>query len=285
MQKITHIPVMAKEVINSIPENAKIIMDGTVWHGWHSKLLLDIFKNVNLICVDRDKNIIKTATHNLEPYKNRIEFVVDSYCNLNNILNNKKVDYILLDLWVNMEHFKDPTRWFSIKKDWPLDMRFDTSQKITAQYILKNYSKTQLNSIFEKYWDFKWRLLDEIVRIIIKSRHKLNTTFDLKNTLKYWWISEKKIAVIFQVLRIETNKELKQLEMFLNWFENYLNSWWRCWIITYHSIEDRLTKNKFKELDNKWFKNITKKVIFPTLEEIKKNKASRSAKFRIIEKI
>jgi len=280
-----HVPVMSKEVIENLPKDAKLIMDGTVWHGWHSRLILSNLPDVKLIAVDRDPNIIKIAKSNLKEYSDRIEFVNDSYKNLDKFLGNRKVDWILLDLGVNMEHFKDPKRWFSIKYDGPLDMRFDTNQKITALYILKNYSPEQLEEILQKYWDFKWSLLKKIVKSIITSRHKLSTTFTLKEVLKQAWLSEKKIAVVFQVIRIETNKELDQLEEFLSKFQDYLNQKWRCLIITYHSIEDRLVKNRFKELDWKGFKNITKKVIFPTWEEIQKNKASRSAKLRIIEKI
>ena len=280
-----HVPVMAKEVIENLPVDAGLIMDGTVWHGWHSKLILSHFDKIKLIAVDRDPNIIQIAKKNLEDYSDRVEFVNDSYKNLESILENRKVDAILLDLWVNMEHFKDPERWFSIKYDGPLDMRFDTKQKITALHILKNYSPDKLEEILQKYWDFKWVLLKKIVKSIITSRHKLSTTFTLKEALKQAWLSEKKIAVVFQVIRIETNKELEQLEEFLDKFQNYLNPGGRCLIITYHSIEDRLVKNRFKELDWQWFKNLTKKVIFPSWEEIQRNKASRSAKLRIIEKV
>lgn len=280
-----HVPVMAKEVIENLPENLDLMMDGTVWHWWHSNLILSNFDKVRLVAVDRDPNIIQIAKKNLEKYKNRVEFVNDSYKNLENILKDRKVDAILLDLWVNMEHFKDPKRWFSIKYDGPLDMRFDINQKKTALYVLKNYTPEQLENILAKYGDFKWPLLKNIVKAIVSNRHKLSTTLTLKNILKQVWLSEKKIAVVFQVIRIETNNELDQLEEFLYKFQDYLNSWWRCLIITYHSIEDRLVKNRFKELDGKWFKNITKKVIFPTWEEIQKNKASRSAKLRIIERI
>lgn len=280
-----HVPVMAKEVIENLPENLDLMMDGTVWHGWHSNLILSNFDKVRLVAVDRDPNIIQIAKRNLEKYEDRVEFVNDSYKNLENILKDRKVDAILLDLWVNMEHFKDPKRWFSIKYDGPLDMRFDINQKKTALYVLKNYTPEQLENILAKYGDFKWPLLKNIVKAIVTNRHKLSTTLTLKNILKQVWVSEKKIAVVFQVIRIETNNELEQLEEFLYKFQDYLNSWWRCLIITYHSIEDRLVKNRFKELDGKWFKNITKKVIFPTWEEIQKNKASRSAKLRIIERI
>ena len=279
-----HVPVMAKEVLENLPLEAKLVMDGTVWHGWHSALILSNFPGVNLIAVDRDPNIIQVAKKNLSEWSDRIEFVNDSYKNLETILKDRKIDGILLDLGVNMEHFKDPKRGFSIKYDWPLDMRFDTNQKITALYILKNYSPEQLEVILEKYGDFHGLLLRKIVKQMIVSRHKLSTTFSLKEILKQIWLSEKKIAVVFQVLRIETNKELEQLEVFLQKFPDYLQPGGRCLIITYHSIEDRLVKNRFKELDKNGFKHITKKVIFPTWEEIQKNKAARSAKLRILEK-
>ena len=285
MEKIKHVPVMYKEVLENAPEIVSLAMDGTVGHGGHSSLLLDKFTGMKLVAVDRDPNIIKIAQSNLSKYADSIKFVRESYGELDSILQDKKVDLFLLDLWVNMEHFKDASRWFSIKKDGPLDMRFDTNQKTTALYILKNYRQDQLEEILSKWWDFKWKLLQDIVRTIVKWRHNLKTTFDLKNLLKTINLSEKKIAVVFQSLRIEVNQELEQLEMFLDKFTDYLNSWWRCQIITYHSIEDRLVKNRFKELDKNWFKNLTKKVIFPSKEEIEHNKASRSAKLRIIEKL
>ncbi len=283
MLKIQHVPVMYNEVLSNLPKNLKTFMDGTVWHAWHSKLVRQEFENVHVIAVDRDPNIIQIAKTNL--WNDRVDYVQDSYQNLESILDSKQVDAILLDLWVNMEHFKDAERWFSIKYNWPLDMRFDTNQKITAEFILKNYTEDKLSNILEKYWDFKGTYLQNIVKAIIKSRSSLKSTDDLVNVLKNTWLSSKKIAVVFQVLRIEVNKELEQLEIFLDKFPEYLEKNGRCLIITYHSIEDRLVKRKFKELDKNGFKNLTKKVIFPSMEEIKQNKASRSAKLRIIEKI
>ena len=279
-----HIPVMTQEVLDNLPKNIDLMMDGTIWHGWHSRIILSSIDNVKIIWVDLDYKILQIAKQNLRDYKHRIKFVHNSYKNLEDILWKVKVDAILLDLWVNMEHFKDPRRGFSIKYNGPLDMRFDLSSKITAEWILKNYTQEQLKKILSKWWDFKWKLLNKIVKAIILNKWILGSTFALKDLLKKIWLSEKKIAVVFQVLRIETNKELDQLEFFLRKFQDYLNSWWRCLIITYHSIEDRIVKNRFKELDWQWFKNLTKKVIFPSLDEIQKNRASRSAKLRVIEK-
>lgn len=283
MVKIEHIPVMCNEVLLNLPNDLTLFMDGTVWHAWHSKLVKQKYENVHIIAVDKDSSIIKIAQAKL--WNDKVSYVNDSYKNLESILGEKQVDAILLDLWVNMEHFKDPKRWFSIKQDWPLDMRFDTNQKITAEFILKNYNEDKLSNILEKYWDFKWTYLQNITKAIIKSRSLLKSTSDLVKVLKNAWLSLNKIAVVFQVLRIEVNEELKQLEIFLDKFPKYLKKNGRCLIITYHSIEDRLVKKRFRELDKNWFRNLTKKVIFPSLEEIKKNKASKSAKLRIIEKI
>jgi len=281
---MVHVPVMVKEVIDNLPKKLELMMDWTIWHGWHSKVILSTFKEVKIIGVDRDEKILAKARENLKDYEERVKFVCASYKDLEKILWSNKVDAILLDLGVNMEHFKDASRGFSIKHNGPLDMRFDNSGKITARWILSNYSSDKLKEVFEKWGDFKWEVLDKIVAVIVKNKWKIKTTFDLKNVLKPV-LSEKKLAVIFQALRIETNQELQQLEIFLKKFRNCLNEGGRCLIITYHSIEDRLVKNCFKELDWKWFKNLTKKVIFPSWDEIKKNKPSRSAKLRIIEKI
>lgn len=278
-----HVPVMWKEVLENLPEKLNVFMDGTLWHAGHTKLIIENKSPNKVIWVDKDPKIIKVAEKNLAWFDN-VQFVNDSYKNLDKFLDSK-VSWMLLDLWVNMEHFKDASRGFSIKKDWPLDMRFDPNSWKTAKDILRTYSTAKLSEIFQKYWDFSWRLLDLIVSTIEKWRFWLETTYDLKNLLKNAWINEKKIAVIFQVLRIETNNELDQLEEFLSKFQDYLEIWWRCLIITYHSIEDRLVKNRFKELDKNWFKNLTKKVIFPTWAEIQKNRASRSAKLRVIEKV
>jgi len=281
--KIKHVPVMYKQVLENLPQKLDLFMDGTVWHAWHAKLIKERYSNVDIIAIDKDKNMLDIAKENL--WTENIIYIQDSYKNLENILGNKKVDAILLDLWVNMEHFKDAKRWFSMKKDGPLDMRFDTNQKISAEFVLKNYTERQLYSILEMYWDFKGTYLKNIVKAIIKEKEKIKSTKDLVEVLKGIWISFKKIAVVFQVLRIEVNNELEQLEVFLDKFYKYLQPNWRCLIITYHSIEDKLVKDRFKQLDKNWFKNITKKVIFPLFEEIKANKASRSAKLRVIEKI
>ena len=195
---------------------------------------------------------------------------------------------MLLDLWVNLEHFKDGSRGFSIKSDAPLDMRFDTSKWEPASHLINKWSKEELEEMLVKYWDFTPRNAEYVVKWIIEKRKKspIETTSDLTTTLHELWFWDKRIAVIFQAIRIQTNHELDQLETFLEDFWECLNIDGRCAIMTYHSIEDRMTKIAFKELEESGnFHLVNKKVIQPNYKEVEANKAARSAKLRIIERV
>ena len=195
---------------------------------------------------------------------------------------------MLLDLGVNLEHFKDGSRGFSIKSDAPLDMRFDTSKWQPASHLINKWSKEELEEMLVKYGDFTPRNAEYVVKWIIEKRKKIpiETTSDLTWALHELGFWDKRIAVIFQAIRIQTNHELDQLETFLKDFWNCLNIWGKCAIMTYHSIEDRMTKIAFKELGESWnFHLVNKKVIQPNYKEVEANKAARSAKLRIIERV
>jgi 16S rRNA (cytosine1402-N4)-methyltransferase len=195
---------------------------------------------------------------------------------------------MLLDLGVNMEHFKDGERGFSINTDAPLDMRFNKGNPLTAREIVNTYSSEKLAEILILYGDYSPKSAEYLAKAIVESRkkHPLETTQQLKEVLHTLHCNQKKIAVIFQVLRIETNKELQQLEIFLKTFGEPLKIGGRCAIMTYHSIEDRIVKNAFKALaEGGKFQLVNKKVIQPHYTEVQRNKAARSAKLRIIEKI
>ena len=214
--------------------------------------------------------------------------IISSYAHIDQIWKQYgPFDFMLLDLGVNMEHFKDSQRGFSIKTDAPLDMRFSQDNSITAKDIVNKYSLEQLSDILISYGDYSPKSAEYLAKGIIQARQKrpIETTQQLTEVLSHLKCNQKKIAIIFQVLRIETNKELEQLEIFLTKFGERLTPWGRCAIITYHSIEDRITKLAFKALaESKSFQLINKKVIQPHYTEIQQNKAARSAKLRIIEK-
>jgi 16S rRNA (cytosine1402-N4)-methyltransferase len=159
---------------------------------------------------------------------------------------------------------------------------------MTAEKWLKSEKNETIKSALEEYWDFSPKTAEYLTKLFDERRKKspFKTTFELKDFLWEHHFNQKKIAVIFQVIRIMVNKELDQLKIFLSDFPNTLKKGWRCLIITYHSVEDRITKNTLKELAEKGeFKLINKKVIVPHYTEVQKNKAARSAKLRIIEKL
>lgn len=291
---LRHQPVLAKEVFENFPKQGKIYFDGTFWHGWHSEYLLTHLpetqsKSLKVIACDIDENVQKKGLEFTKQWENQITPVLSSYAKVNEIAEKYgPFDFILLDLGVNMEHFKDWERGFSIKTDADLDMRFNRENTITAKDIIRTYSIEQLSRIFSLYGDFPIKYANYLANGIIEARKKkeIKTTWELKEILTALKCNQKKIAVIFQTLRIETNKELDQLNIFLENFKNSLSKGWRCAIITYHSIEDRITKIAFKNLEEtKSFQLINKKVIKPYYIEIEKNKAARSAKLRIIEKL
>ncbi len=293
---LRHIPVLANEIYENLPQNWTAWFDGTFGHWWHAEFFLSHEKgkreinDIRIIGTDIDINMIEKAKELIKEYKDNIKILHSSYANIDTISKEYwAFDYELLDLWVNLEHFKDWTRWFSIKTDAPLDMRFDQKKnEITAEKRLKTEKNEIIKSALEEYWDFSPKTAEYLTKLFDEKRKKspFKTTFELKDFLSEYHFNQKKIAVIFQVIRIMVNKELDQLKIFLSAFPTTLKKGWRCLIITYHSVEDRITKNALKELAEQGeFKLINKKVIIPHYTEVQKNKAARSAKLRIIEKL
>ena len=287
---IHHTPVMLQEVLNSLPANPKIVADCTLWHGWHTSNMLKLFPTIQkLYWFDLDPNIMKNTRETLGEFADKIVFCNKSYIELENVLTQgERLDFVLADLWVNMEHFKDWDRGFSTNIDGKLDMRFDNTNWKSAYDIVNNYSISELANIFELYAEFTPKKSEEIAKKIVETRKNksIETTFELKHLLNELGLGQKACAVIFQAIRIETNKEIDNVKTLLDEIPNILSVWWRCWIITFHSIEDRLVKQWFKSLVDTWnFSLVYKKAVQPTYQEIQHNRASRSAKYRVIERI
>jgi len=288
---ILHTPVLLQEVCSFLDLESKLIVDCTLGHGGHTMALLSLAKHAHLIGFDVDEIMLKKAKLQIgmrnEELGTRVEYVHGNYSDIKNVLNGRKADFILNDLGVNLEHFKAVERGFSIRGVAPLDMRFDTSQGKTAADILATYTTDQLKNLFEQYADFSAPKALELAKHIVTTRkeHPIITTQDFKVALNACGLGDKACTVIFQSLRIETNKELDNLKNFLSVFPETLHSAWRCLIITYHSIEDRFVKQAFNELVATWnYKLITKKPVMPNYKEVAVNRAARSAKLRIIER-
>ncbi len=301
MNDVLHKPVMVEEVLSFFSSLKNLqdwsnicFFDWTLWHWWHTEAIITSFlekkrsdQKLIVFWVDVDFSMLQKAKTRLLKYKDMLILKNDSYKNLDKIseMKKKSVDFFLLDLWVNMEHFKNYDRGFSINWDWILDMRYNLNQKKTAYQVINKYSVDKLKEIFILYADFTEKKSEEISRVIVKSRKHsdIKTTFELKKILNSVWLWEKASIVIFQAIRIEVNWELDNLMFFLESFYWYLKQWWRCLIITYHSLEDRIVKKYFKMMD--WVNVLTKKVVKPNYKEVQKNRASRSAKIRVVEKI
>lgn len=280
---------MLNEVLESIPMNCKIVVDWTLGHWWHSRAILEKFPSVKkLFGFDLDPNILEETKNRLKDLEDKIEFIWSSYVDIPKFLWEQKADFILLDLWVNMEHFKDWERGFSLNYNSKLDMRFNNKNGKSAYDIINDYSEQELTRVFVDYAEFSISKAQEIAMIIIKERKnkKIDTTFELKNLLNQVGLGQKASTVIFQAIRIETNKEIDNLKLMLDQLPNILSDWWRCGIITFHSLEDRIVKNYFKDLSKSGlFELVYKKAIPASYQEVLKNRASRSAKYRVIEKI
>lgn len=191
--------------------------------------LLSIAKDAKLIGFDVDEKMMDKAKIQIgtrdEELEARIEFVHGNYADVVSVLAGRKADYVLNDLGVNLEHFKDIERGFSIRGEAALDMRFDTSKGMTAADLIRTYSIDQLKNIFEIYADFSSPKALELAKHIVTTRKQkqIITTQDLKLVLNDCGLGDKACTVIFQAIRIEVNGELDNLKRFLSEFPETLN--------------------------------------------------------------
>lgn len=305
---MTHISVLLHATVDGL--NIKpdgIYVDLTLGGGGHSKEILDRLTTGRLICVDRDQFAIEKATERLKEYKNKT-IIKNNFANIDEVLrqlNINKVDGFLLDLGVSSFQFDDGKRGFSYNQDYRLDMRMDRDEKLSAYEVVNESSEDELYKIFRDYGEEKFA--KNIARHIVIEReiNKIETTFQLVDIIKQsipakLRQNEKHPAKrVFQALRIYINDELTQLTDTLDKIVDLLNDKGRISIITFHSLEDRIVKNKYKQFENpctcpkgypcvcgKKSKGIiiTKKAIVPTEEEININRRSKSAKLRVFER-
>ena len=289
-ESYSHYPVMLTESINNLNiKQSGYYIDGTLGLGGHAIKILEHIKNGFLIGFDRDLNSIKIAKKRLNEFDN-FKLVHSSYKQLEDTFKQfdiEQVDGILLDLGLSSFQLQDNQRGFSHRYDSSLDMRFDdTDDGLTAGEIIENSSIRDLTNIFNEFGEERNSF--RIARAIKESNEEMNadtlvSIISKKTAYKY---RIKTYSRIFQALRIKTNNELDHLESFLNDFMKFLKPEGRIVIISYHSMEDRMVKHKFKDLKiNKELKVLTKKPLIPSEQEILDNKRSRSAKMRVGEKI
>ena len=303
-----HISVLLNESIEnlSIKENG-LYVDCTLGFAGHSSQILKRITRGCLFAFDQDKDAIKYSKKKLDEISNNYEIINTNFVNLKKELekrNVQKVDGILFDLGVSSYQLDNDERGFSFHKDAKLDMRMNQDQKLSALEVVNEYSKEQLTKIFYEYGEEKYA--SSIAKNIVKEREnkKITTTLELVEIIKNSVPEKYKrnhhpARKVFQAIRIEVNQELEVLKKALVDAIDLLNPNGRLCVITFHSLEDRIVKNIFKEYSSvplvyKGMPEIPKeyrakiKIIGkfkPSKDELDNNNRSRSAILRVIEKI
>ena len=304
-----HIPVLYYETLDNLVINPDgIYIDCTLGGGSHSEGILERLSDKGLlISIDQDTNAIEYSKKRLEKFGSKWKVFKGNFENIDTITymaGIDKVDGILMDIGVSSKQLDDPERGFSYRYDVKLDMRMNTEQKISAYDVVNTYSEEQLSKIIFEYGEE--RHARKIAKLIVEERKSspIEKTSDLIALIKRAYperASKHPAKKTFQAIRIEVNRELEVLENAMSKAVELLKVGGRLAIITFHSLEDRIVKNKFKDLATackcpkdipicvcggvKKFEIITKKPIIPIDDELKNNNRAHSSKLRILERI
>lgn len=271
-----------------------MIVDATLGAGGHAAAILErIGPQGRLIGIDRDPDALGIAAKTLERYGDKTMIVRENYRNISKVLDKleiEKVDGMLLDLGVSSMQLDTPGRGFSFKADGPLDMRMDPSQKMTAETIVNRATQKELEDILFQLGEERYSR--RIARAICERRElqPITTTGELEKIIFHAVPTGYRHGRIhpatrsFQALRLAVNEELSALEVFLSSSLAYLRKHGRMVVITFHSLEDRIVKHRFREFEKGGSGRIlTKKPHEAESSEIETNPRSRSAKLRAFE--
>lgn len=309
--EFNHVSVLLNECLDAL--NIKedgIYVDGTLGGAGHSsEILKRLSQEGRLIGIDQDTDALKAAQNRLQNFNN-VTFVHNNFHNIKQILDEldiEEVDGILMDLGVSSYQLDKGERGFSYMKDAPLDMRMNRDNEFSAYDVVNTYSEEELYRIIRDYGEEKFA--KRIATFIVNARAEKNieTTLELVEIIKNAIPAKARregphpAKRTFQAIRIEVNSELSILNRAIEDGVDKLSKGGRMAIITFHSLEDRIVKNKFRDLavscrcpkefpicvcgEKAKVKVISRKAIEPTKEEVEINPRSRSAKLRVIEKI
>lgn len=310
--EFVHKSVLLNECIDNL--NIKpdgIYVDGTMGGAGHSGCIAAKLENGGrLIAIDQDEDAIAVGTDRLSVYGDKVTIVRSNYSCMKEIVRGiglDGVDGILLDLGVSSYQLDNPERGFTYRdENAPLDMRMDNRMEMTARDIVNDYTDEELRRIIRNYGEDKFA--GNIAKEIVKSRavKPIETTGELVDIIRKAYPAKElrkpghPAKKTFQAIRIELNSELKVLEENLRDMVNLLNDGGRICVITFHSLEDRIVKNIFRECENPCVcppdfpvcvcgrkslgKVISRKPILPSEEELAENKRSQSAKLRVFER-
>ncbi len=303
-----HEPVMCNEAISYlITDNTSVFLDCTLGEGGHSESVLTRFSGIKVFGVDRDADILKFAENRLSKFGDRFTSINSNFSQTDVItqkLSGNIPDAILVDLGISVFHYKRSMRGFTFLENEPLDMRLDHSS-MSAADVVNSLEERELTKIFYKYGEEKFSSL--IARRIVGYRNKTPFTGSKELADVIYDAVPKKFhgkihpaTRVFQALRIFVNSELDHIENGLSGLFEMLKPGGRMGVISFHSLEDRIVKSYFNELNIsctcprelqrcvcntksriKW----VAKMVVAGEDEIKRNPPSRSAKFRVVEKI
>lgn len=290
MEVIFHQPVLCAEVLNglNLHDNATVYCDCTVGGGGHLKAMAAATVTARFIGLDWDPEALAYARETLRDHQARITLVEENFSNLGLILDRLGVHYldgVLFDLGVSYHQLKSPGRGFSYANDGPLSMRMSPGAA-EVRIALRQAKCNEIVQVLRRYGDV--RNARRLGELIYEHRHRLQSTFDLRNLIESSVPARfltKNLHQIFQALRIWVNNELDNLQAGLAAAVPRLKKGGRIVVISYHSGEDRIVKQFFRNQQMKGqLRRLHKKVLKPDAGEVKRNPASRSAKMRIAER-
>ena len=309
--EFVHKSVLLNETVDSL--NIKpngIYIDGTLGGGGHAyEVCKRLGEHGRFIGIDQDVEAIEAAGLRLAEFGDKVTIVRSNYVDIDNILkslNISKVNGIMLDLGVSSHQLDTVERGFSYKENAPLDMRMDVRNPMTAKDIVNNYSEMELYRVIRDYGEDKFA--KNIAKHIVNARKEkeIETTYELNDIIKAAIPMKMRVngghpaKKTFQAIRIELNKELEVLNNSIDKMIDLLDDGGRLSIITFHSLEDRIVKTRFRNNENPCIcppdfpvcvcgkkskgKVITRKPIVPSEQEIIENKRAKSSKLRVFER-
>ena len=306
-----HYSVLLRECVDALnirPDG--VYVDGTLGMGGHSEQIAKRLENGLLIAIDRDRTALERAGERLAPFADRIRFVHGNFRDLKQILQSQgveKVDGMLFDLGVSSPQLDEAERGFSYMTDAPLDMRMDTSESLTAWFVVNKWPEEKLKQILFEFGEERYapRIAAAIVRQ--RAAAPIDTTGELVDVIRGAMpaaaLREKQHPAkrSFQAIRIAVNDELASIRELMDSASDLLAPGGRLAVISFHSLEDRIVKNAIAAKERgctcprdfpvctcgfkQTLKSVTRKPILPSERELSENPRSRSAKLRVAERV